>query len=718
MASFVAKSLYLPFLLLLFSAPVAINSRRLPYTSSDEVVSDGVGESKSASESIIRFKGMDTAADECVQMYGFLPCSKNIPGHLFLIVVYEYLLFHGESYVASGGERIFKILGPGIFGACAFQVIGSLPEALILLASGLLSSRDVAEECVLTGVGLLAGSTILLLTVLWGTCVILANEDYSNQLKPNPSSTSKCRKLNPLERFLAPLWPGCGVITDRWTCYTARIMLLSVIPLTMIQIPEIFHLSYVGERICILITLVVSIIFLLSYFFYQVFQPWIQKRRLLYIKHEHLVIDILKHVQNQTMGRFLTENGAPNLIAIRRLFEETDRDGDKHISLPELKEFLQEIRFREMSSEKDNVTEDIMKEFDADDDKKITMDEFVNGMTKWLDESKGAVNKRYHSIKSLKDLYQVIKPWIQKKREEREVMKHLVPQILEHFENSIQGSLSTEDEVPDIPAIRRLFTDIDEDNNGFISYTELKDQMNNMKHGVIPFDIDAAVSKMMEELDISGDHLISEDEFITGLSKWLNMTYNQIPKSEDSEENIYEKSWEQTDKLVENKLIDKSPFAWFKAISLVVLGIVTLGLLAEPLIDSVRNFSSSASTPSFFIAFILVPVATNSRIVISAISEARRKKMHTTSLTFSEIYGVVFMNNALGLTVLLSLIYFRGLAWKYSVEVLTVLAVSAIMGCLASFTTVVPIWTSFLAFMLYPLSLILVYFFGDFKWLS
>ena len=37
------------------------------------------------------------------------------------------------EYVASGGERIFKILGPGIFGASAFHVLGSLPESLILL---------------------------------------------------------------------------------------------------------------------------------------------------------------------------------------------------------------------------------------------------------------------------------------------------------------------------------------------------------------------------------------------------------------------------------------------------------------------------------------------------------------------------------------------------------------------------------------------------------
>lgn len=75
----------------------------------------------------------------CKQMYGFLPCSSNILGHLFLILVYEYLLFHGESYLATGGEQIFKILGPGVFGASAFDILGALPESLILLGMLLLS---------------------------------------------------------------------------------------------------------------------------------------------------------------------------------------------------------------------------------------------------------------------------------------------------------------------------------------------------------------------------------------------------------------------------------------------------------------------------------------------------------------------------------------------------------------------------------------------------
>lgn len=83
-----------------------------------------------------------------------------------------------------------------------------------------------------------------------------------------------------------------------------------------------------------------------------------------------------------------------------------------------------------------------------------------------------------------------------------------------------------------------------------------------------------------------------------------------------------------------------------------------------------------------------------------------------------QIYGTVFMNNILGLIVLLSLIYFRGVSWTFSTEVLMVLVVSIVMGCLASYSTVFPAWTSLLAYLLYPLSLILVYVLGESDWLS
>ncbi|KAL8046619.1 hypothetical protein ABFX02_08G188700 [Erythranthe guttata] len=706
------------FILLVLAAAACAAARPLQNSFSDGSPGSGDNSSSSSFSSMLRFKGIDGEEEElmiCEQMYGFLPCSKSMTGHLFLIVVYEFLLFRGESYVASGGERIFKILGPGVFGASAFQVIGSLPEALILLASGLLSNEESAEEFVVTGVGLLAGSTILILTLLWGTCVILGGQRF-----PHHTSSDHPKNQNPLEKILFSLWPGYGVLTDTETNYTARIMLLSVVPLALMQVPKVFGFSPAGERVFVSIILVVSIVLLLSYFFYQFFEPWIQRRRLMYLKHEHLVVDILKHVQNQTKGKLIGENGAPNVSTIRRLFEEKDQDMDKVISFHELKEFLQEIKFRKIQSGDDDTAAEMMKDFDLDNDAKITMDEFVNGMTKWLDDTKDAMSKKYHSVKSLKDMYQVLKPWIQKKKEEREMMKHLIPDVLEHIQTSMYGSLLTEDETPDIPAIKRLFKKIDLDDDNCLSYFELKELINNIKFGIIPYDADTVASKIMEELDISGDHLISEEEFVTGLTKWLNTIYNLHHNSEENEEedDSYQKTWEQTDKLIEDKFIDKSPLAWVKALALLILGIVMLGILAEPLIRSVRDFSKSANLPSFYVAFVFVPLATTARLAVSAISEARKKKLHTNSLTLSEIYGTVFMNNVLGLIVLLSLIYFRGLSWSFSTEVTMVLVVSAIMGFLASYSTVLPIWTAFLAYLLYPLSLVLVYVLGENDWLS
>jgi hypothetical protein len=43
--------------------------------------------------------------------------------------------------------------------------------------SGLSGSKETAQSQVLIGMGLLAGSTVFLLTLLWGTCVVVGKCD-------------------------------------------------------------------------------------------------------------------------------------------------------------------------------------------------------------------------------------------------------------------------------------------------------------------------------------------------------------------------------------------------------------------------------------------------------------------------------------------------------------------------------------------------------------
>nr|GFA01638.1 sodium/calcium exchanger NCL2-like [Tanacetum cinerariifolium] len=132
MGKFAKIARYAFFLIILLTIGV---SGRFLHNDASELISDGADDlAQNEGSSLLQFKGIVSLEEEhCEQMYGFLPCSENTMGHFFLIVVYEYLLYHGECYVSSGGKRIFKILGPGVFGASAFQVLGFLPESLILL---------------------------------------------------------------------------------------------------------------------------------------------------------------------------------------------------------------------------------------------------------------------------------------------------------------------------------------------------------------------------------------------------------------------------------------------------------------------------------------------------------------------------------------------------------------------------------------------------------
>lgn len=56
----------------------------------------------------------------------------------------------------------------------------------------------------------------------------------------------------------------------------------------------------------------------------------------------------------------------------------------------------------------------------------------------------------------------------------------------------------------------------------------------------------------------------------------------------------------------------------------------------------------------------------------------------------------------MGMTTLLAIVYAKDLTWDYSAQVLIVLVACGIIGVLALFSTRYPLWTSLLAFSLYP----------------
>ncbi|EPS64918.1 sodium/calcium exchanger family protein, partial [Genlisea aurea] len=510
------------------------------------------------------------AEESCEQTYGFLPCTSTALGNLFLILVYGYLMFSAARYLSSGSELLLEILGPGIVGGLFLPILGALPDAMLILVSGLSGSVETAQSQVSVGIGLLAGSTVMLLTVIWGSCILVGKCDIENSIAIDSKDTKGFNLT------------GSGVTTDIWTSYAGIIMAVSVIPFVVVQLPQILNINS-GRHLVVLIALIVSVSLLLSYCLYQIFQPWVQRRRLAYAKHKHVISGILMNLKKRALGRLSNEDGEPNIEVLKKLFDAIDGNDNGYLSRSELKALIVGIRFDEINLDEEDALEKVMKDFDVSLDSRIDLNEFVSGVGKWLGEARGgtaAPAARTGTMKYLDDFH------IQTRREH----------------------------------------------------------------------------------DLLGDQ---SDEVVEGVE---NPRSNSI-----------------------------------KAVLLLLLGTAIAAAFADPLVDAVDNFSAATSIPTFFISFVALPLATNSSEAVSAVIFATRKKLRSASLTFSELYGAVTMNNVLCLSVFLAIVYVRGLVWDFSSEVLVILMVCVVMGVFASVRTTFPLWTSLLAFALYPVSLALVY---------
>ncbi|XP_068345448.1 sodium/calcium exchanger NCL-like [Pyrus communis] len=356
----------------------------------------------------------------CEQTYGFLPCTSTVLGNIFLVLVYGYLMFLSAKLLSNGSEILLQILGPGIVGGLFLPLLGSLPDATIILASGLSGDTETAQSQVSVGMGLMAGSNVMLLTILWGTCLIVGKCDIENSIAVDQKDE---------KRFSLT---GSGVSTDIWTSYSARIMIISLIPFVIVQLPQVFHATS-DSRLAILISLAVSISFVIAYSFYQVFQPWIQKRKLAYSKHKHVMSEILKQLKTNALGRLLTNDGDPNKVIIQKLFKTLDQDSDGYLNTSDLRSLIIGIQFDDIDINIDEAILQVMKDFDTSHDSKIDEDEFFRGISRWLNKAKrAAIMDRGKIPQSMK----LLEEYDQKTKKEYDQFGDQIDELVEDVKNA------------------------------------------------------------------------------------------------------------------------------------------------------------------------------------------------------------------------------------------------------------------------------------------
>eukprot|EP01133_Synstelium_polycarpum_P000366 gene366-425_t len=260
--------------------------------------------------------GDDCCAGECVK--SIWPCSNTVMGMLILMAFYGVLLAAGAKLISDGSELLLEILDPGIIGGLLLPLLSAFPDAAIIVVAGAFGNDPQTQLGV--GIGTLAGSTVMLLTIPWSISLYLARCDLNRN---GESIDGVCTSRSLTET---------GVTVDEDTPLNAKIMMATSLSYFIVQGVAFAYLSdpQDGKRVekwFALAGFLVSIVLLVTYCVYQVISPKLQEKKMAEAKRQYMLKQTLHHFMHNLAKR---RAFSPAPAATASGSSATGNDGDDH----------------------------------------------------------------------------------------------------------------------------------------------------------------------------------------------------------------------------------------------------------------------------------------------------------------------------------------------------------------------------------------------------
>lgn len=551
--------------------------------------------------------------------FGAFPNCDTLGASLFLNLVYGCGLLQAANLISDGSELLLEVLSPGLVGGLLLPILGAVPDAAVIVASGLGATKEEAQEQVSVGMGTLAGSTVMLLTVAWGGSLWVGRCDLDG-------FTGKAIQKQ-CSHGLADSFANTGVTVDDDTTLNARIMIFSC--LTFVA-PQAAALAGRGaDGLADLIGAAVAFAGLAAYCAFQVVHPELQKRKMAAARlrqAKRYGARIAHHIGVSVGG--IIVDGDINAAALDRLFDQFDADGNGQIEVHELKAALVAMS---VTMKDYNVSDaDVavwLREFDRDGDGLISRSEFCGGMTHW---------------------------------------------VLEQTRNAERRDA-------DVPADERISTI--REPGGVVS-------TRSQRRGLSLVD------------PLGGDGM----EPLLGAeaperARARQSSSASVPSDSDSDSDSGEDEDEDAVPPTKLAIVRESCIK-------LTAGMVLIALFADPMVGAVSSLSRACGMPSpFFASFVLTPFASNASELVSSLYFAAKKRKKNISLTYSQIYGAVTMNNTMCLGLFLVVMRAKGLAWTFTSETVCVVAATVAVGAVGASKKTLKTSLVLPALAVYPLSL-------------
>ena len=550
--------------------------------------------------------------------FGAFPNCDTLGASLFLNLVYGCGLLQAANLIADGSELLLEVLSPGLVGGLLLPILGAVPDAAVIIASGLGATKEEAQEQVGVGMGTLAGSTVMLLTVAWGGSLWVGRCDLDG-------FTGKAIQKQ-CSHGLADSFANTGVTVDCDTMLNARIMISSCLAFIAPQAAALAGHS--ADGLANLVGAVAAFAGLAAYCAFQVMHPELQKRKMdaARLRQAKRYGAHIAHHIGVSVGA-VTVDGDINAAALDRLFDQFDADGNGKIEVHELKAALVAMSVTMKDCKVSDADISVwLREFDRDGDGLISRSEFCGGMTHWV-------------LEQTRDAAQ---------RDAELTMDDRISTIREPG-----GRVSTRSQRSGLSLINPLGGDGMEPLLG----AEAPEQARR----------DSANSAAFSDPDSDSD------------------------SGEDGDEDA----------------VPPTRLAIVRASMLkLTAGMILITLFADPMVGAVSSLSRACGMPSpFFASFVLTPFASNASELVSSLYFAAKKKKKNISLTYSQIYGAVVMNNTFCLGLFLVVMRAKGLEWTFTSETICVVAATVAVGAVGASKKTLKTSLVLPALAVYPLSL-------------
>lgn len=498
--------------------------------------------------------------------------------------MYGGVLYKASELIANGSELLLLVPSlRGIVGSVVLPILGAVPDGAIVLFSGL---GPNAQDTLQVGVGALAGSTSMLLTIPWFLSILAGRVNVVDGVA---TYSQKPHKLNPPNNLSLD---GTGVQPMPMVSISGRIMLLTATSLFVIQAAAISTGTFFAadqsvaatkataksEKLPAIFCFVICLAFFAWYLYYQVTATEDE------IEYRETVVDELK--------------------------QKAIRNGDVSLS----------AAFKEIWE--------------------CAVD--ANESTGLIDEA--------HKKRRLSALLQV------------------------------------------------FFHAYDYDNNHKIDKLELTNLMRDLGEKCSPEEI----SELYTKMDLDGDGMIVLSEFVAAMPAFIvSRAHTRVdpaskPSSvavpQDTENGMVveqlsegEEEEEEEEEDVPHDLRDSDPDTQIRnvmrrAFSMMTLGTTLVLIFSDPMVTVMSDFGARVGVPAFYVSFLLAPLASNASELLAAHTYALKKTRKTITISFATLLGAAVLNNTFVLSIFMFLIAFKGLAWQFTAETISIIVVEIFMG--------------------------------------